>query len=82
MTSIHFQCSIVLELLSDFLRVVAMGCSGVWCHILGVDGVSDKEIKPVPLKIISSLANIQPTTGNTVSCPNFALTSDNVISHK
>jgi hypothetical protein len=73
MTSIHFLCSIALQFLSTFLRVVARGCSGVWCHILGLDDVSGKEIRPVPLRTISSLANIQPTTGNMVSCHQFSI---------
>ena len=73
MTSVHFLCSIALQFLSFFLRVNAGVCSGVWYHILGLDDVSGKAIRPVPLKTISSLANIQPTTGNIVSCPQFCI---------
>jgi len=73
MTSIQIPCSTVLQFSSAFLRVVAGVCGGVWCHILGLDGVSGKEIRPVPLETISSLANIQPTTGNIVSCPQFCI---------
>jgi hypothetical protein len=63
--------SIALQFLSAFLRVVAGECSGVWCYILGLDSDSGKEIRPVPLKPILSLANIQATTGNIGSCPQF-----------
>jgi hypothetical protein len=69
MFPVPFLCSIALQLSRAFLRVVAAVCSGVWFHILRLDDISGKEIRPVPLKIISSLANIQPTTGNIVSFP-------------
>jgi hypothetical protein len=82
MTSIHFLPSIALQFLSDFLRVVAGRCSGVWCYILGLDSDSGKEIRPVPLKPILCLANIQATIGNIGSCPQFWITCDIFITHK